>query len=74
MLPETPIEENKAQKDVNGKYTFIEVTEKKGQEFDYQINWVDGLNNFTLTCVNKKFSNELTQRYIELAKQIDSSW
>lgn len=60
--------------DVNGKYTIVQVTGQKKQGFDYQIDWVDNLNWYTLTCVNKKFSNELTQSYIDLAKAIDTSF
>lgn len=68
------LDENKVKYDVNGKYTFIEVTGIPNNGFDYMVNWLDKFNDYTLTCINKDYSPEFTQYVINLAKEIDASW
>jgi hypothetical protein len=65
------LSEENAQYDINGKYTVIEVKGIPHMGFEYNINWFDDLNLYTLTCVNKEFSPEIKQKIIDLAKQID---
>jgi hypothetical protein len=57
--------------DVNGKYTYVEVTGKKNEGFDYKVVWFEDLNMYTLSCINKEFSNDFTQNVISLAQKID---
>lgn len=58
-------------RDVNGKYTYVEVTGKKNEGFDYQVVWFEDLNMYTLSCINKEFSNDFTESVVNLAKKID---
>lgn len=66
------LSEKDERRDVNGKYTFIEITGKRGQGFDYEIDWFEDLNMYTLNCINKEFSSVFTENVISLAKKIDS--
>lgn len=58
-------------RDVNDKYTYFEVTGKKNEGFDYKVVWFEDFNMYTLSCINKEFSNKFMQNVINLAKQID---
>lgn len=58
-------------RDVNDKYTYVEVTGKENEGFDYKVVWFEDLNMYTLSCINKQLSNNFTQNVINLAKQID---
>ncbi len=58
-------------RDINGKYTIIRITGQKFHGFDYEVHWVDNFNWYTLTCINKEFSNTFTDKVIQLAQKID---
>ncbi|MFC3908818.1 hypothetical protein ACFORL_06975 [Legionella dresdenensis] len=58
-------------RDVNGKYTYVEVTGKENEGFDYKVAWFEELNMYTLSCINKAFSKDFIQQVINLAQQID---
>ncbi|CAM4422358.1 MAG: hypothetical protein LEGION0403_FIIPPAGN_02723 [Legionella sp.] len=58
-------------RDVNGKYTYVEVTGKENEGFDYKVVWFEDLNMYTLSCINKDFSNGFREKVIHLAKKID---
>lgn len=65
------LSEKDERRDVNGKYTFVEVTGKKNQGFDYEVDWFEDLNMYTLNCINKEFSNDFIEKVINLAKKVD---
>ena len=65
------LSEKDERRDVNGKYTFVEVTGKMNQGFDYEVDWFEELNMYTLNCINKKFSSNFMHHVINLAKKID---
>jgi hypothetical protein len=68
------LSEENAKYDVNGKYSVIQVKGIPHMGFEYNINWFDQLNLYTLTCVNKEFTPELKNKIIDFAIKIDQSW
>jgi hypothetical protein len=65
------LSEKDERRDVNDKYTYVEIEGKVNYGFSYEVGWFDELNMYTLSCVNKEFSKEFTDKVIELARQID---
>lgn len=61
-----------ARTDINGKATIVEVEGKQKNGFIYNVEWYD--QNFfrQLECLNMAYDPSITQRVIELAKNIDS--
>lgn len=67
------IPEEDARKDINGKYTTIDIEGKKKSGFVYDIRWYD--DNFfrQLECTSPQYDPDITQKLVELAKKIDKA-
>ena len=65
------LSEKDERRDINNKYTFIEITGKEDNGFTYEVDWFEDLNMYTLSCINKEFKTQFTDKVIELAKMID---
>lgn len=66
------IYENKATKDVNGKYTFVEIEGNENSGFLYRVQWFDDIFNRDLECATMEYSVETRNKVINLAKKIDN--
>lgn len=66
------LSDKKSPFDINGKQGYLEIDGKINQGFSYEVGWFEELNMYTLSCINKDYSKEFTQKVIELAKQIDN--
>ena len=49
------LSEKDERRDVNGKYTYVEVSGKENSGFTYEVDWFDDFNMYTLSCINKEF-------------------
>lgn len=66
------IYENEATKDINGKYTFIEIEGNESSGFLYRVQWFDDIFNRDLECATREYSVETRNNVINLAKKIDN--
>jgi hypothetical protein len=66
------IAEDEAGNDVNGKVTLIDVEGNESTGYLYRVNWFDNTFNRNLECASNKFSKQLIQETIDLAKVIDN--
>lgn len=67
------IYEDEVHKEVNGKITSIQVKGNEETAYMYTVDWWDNDFYHLLNCSNKTFSKEITQKVIDLAKQIDKN-
>ena len=57
--------------DINGNHGYMEVEGKVNSGFSYNLTWFHELNMYKLSCINKDFSKEFTDKVVELARVID---
>lgn len=67
------IYEDQATKDINGKYTFIEIEGNESSGFLYRVQWFDDIFNRDLECATREFSLDIKNNVINLAKAIDNN-
>jgi hypothetical protein len=67
------IYEDEVHKEVNGKTTSIQVKGNESTAYMYTVDWWDNDFYHLLNCANKSFSKEITEKVIDLAKQIDKN-
>lgn len=57
---------------INNKATLMRIEGSENSGFLYTINWYDENNFHELECANMKFSEDIKNKVIELAKKIDN--
>ncbi|WP_131782771.1 hypothetical protein [Legionella gresilensis] len=68
------VAEEDASFDVNGKVTLIDVRGNENSGFLYKVEWFDKQFIRTLECANEKYSPDITDATIELAKHTDKAY
>ena len=59
--------------DVNNKATIVLVEGSEKSGFIYKVEWYDNENFHELECANMKYSADINDAVVELAKKIDEA-
>ena len=66
------IAQEESTEEVNGKVTLVDVQGNDSTGYVYHVNWFDPVFNHSLECATSAYSNDVTVKTIDMAKQIDS--